>query len=72
MNKDTEKIAHLREQIAGLQARLADLHARLPAHSIHPAMIAELDELDELQAQAQEQLAAALKNESDQRMAKTS
>ena len=40
------------------EARLADLHARLPAHSIPPAMVAELDELDELLEQARALLAA--------------
>jgi hypothetical protein len=33
--------------IAGLEARLADLKARLPAHSTPPAMIAELEEIEE-------------------------
>ena len=37
----------LLKTIARLEARLADLHARLPAHSVPPAMVAELDELDE-------------------------
>jgi len=37
----------LEQQVAALQARLADLHARLPAHSIPPAMMAELDEIEE-------------------------
>ena len=45
-------------QIAILEARLLDLNARLPAHSISPAMIAELDELDDKLAQARKQLAA--------------
>ena len=40
------------ETIAELEARLADLHRRLPAHSIPPAMIAEMDELDEQLAEA--------------------
>ncbi|MCI0521999.1 MAG: histidine kinase [Chloroflexi bacterium] len=38
--------------IAELEARLADLQKRLPAHSIPPAMIAEMDELDEQLAEA--------------------
>ena len=47
-----------KQQIAALEARLADLKARLPAHSIPPAMIVELDDLDEALALARRQLAA--------------
>ena len=45
------------QTIAELEARLADLHKRLPAHSIPPAMVAELDELDEALADARFRLA---------------
>lgn len=38
-----------------LEQQLADLQARLPAHSIPPSMIAELDELEEALAQARRQ-----------------
>jgi hypothetical protein len=41
------RASKLKSEIAGLEARLVDLKARLPAHSIPPGMIAELDELDE-------------------------
>ena len=58
MNTEQEKIQKLRQHIAALEARLADLHARLPAHSIPPAMVVELDELDELLEQTQAQMAA--------------
>ena len=34
-------------QIEELEAKLADLQARLPAHSIPPSMMMELDELEE-------------------------
>ena len=34
-------------RVAELEKQLADLQARLPAHSIPPSMIAELDELEE-------------------------
>ena len=44
MSKDSQ---HVEAEIAVLEARLADLKARLPAHSVSPALIAELDELDE-------------------------
>jgi hypothetical protein len=43
----------LQEQVAALQARLADLHARLPAHSIPPAMMVELDEIEQQLQQAE-------------------
>ena len=41
-------------RVAELEKRLADLQARLPAHSIPPSMIAELDELEEALAHAQQ------------------
>ena len=37
----------LEQEIADLEARLADLEARLPAHSIPPSMVIQLDELEE-------------------------
>jgi hypothetical protein len=42
----------LEKTIAALEARLEELQRRLPAHSIPPAMVAEMDELDEQLAQA--------------------
>lgn len=42
--------------VAELEKRLADLQARLPAHSVPPSMIAELDELEEALAHAQRRL----------------
>ena len=53
-----EKVQRLKSMIAELEARLRDLQARLPAHSIKPALIAELDELDERLAEARWELAA--------------
>jgi len=38
-----ERAARIRE----LEKRIADLEARLPAHSVPPAMIDELEELEE-------------------------
>jgi hypothetical protein len=35
------------DRIAELEERIADLKARLPKHSVPPAMLIELDELDE-------------------------
>ena len=43
-------------RIAELEERLADLKARLPAHTIPPGMIAEMDELEDALLEAQEQL----------------
>ena len=34
-------------RLQALEARLADLKARMPAHSIPPSMMMELDELEE-------------------------
>jgi hypothetical protein len=42
-------------RVVELEKQLADLHARLPAHSVPPSMIAELDELEEALAQARRQ-----------------
>ena len=47
----------LEKEIAALQARLADLKARLPAHSIPPAIMVELDEIEEKLIQAKSNLA---------------
>jgi uncharacterized small protein (DUF1192 family) len=35
------------ERIAQLEAEIAELKARLPKHSVPPAMILELEELEE-------------------------
>ncbi len=35
------------EQIDLLKTQIADLRARLPAHSVKPAMLIELEELEE-------------------------
>lgn len=48
----------LQALIAELESRLVDLQRRLPAHSVPPAMIAELDKLDEELAQARARLKA--------------
>jgi len=41
------------EQIKDLESRIADLKARLPAHSIPPSMMIELDELEDQLAELQ-------------------
>jgi len=52
-----DEVQELKRQIAELEARLTDLQDRLPAHSLKPAMLAELDELDERLAEARARLA---------------
>lgn len=52
-----EEIQRLIQLIAALEAQLVELKARLPAHSIPPAMILELDQLDEQLHAARKQLA---------------
>lgn len=37
----------LEQELDRLESKLADLQARLPAHSISPQLIAEMDEIDE-------------------------
>ena len=51
--------AVLQEKIARLEAQMADLQARMPAHSVKPSMIQELDDLDDQLARVRAQLAAA-------------
>jgi len=41
----------MNDKIEELERRIEDLKKRLPAHSIPPAMMAELDELEEQLAQ---------------------
>lgn len=44
------------ERIARLEKQLADLERRLPAHSVPPAMILEMERIEEELAQARAQL----------------
>lgn len=55
----------LRQQIQELERRLEELQRRLPAHSIPPALIAELDALDEALAALRQQQQTAPENESE-------
>jgi len=52
------KTQELEQLIATLEAQLEDLKARLPAHSTPPAMIAEMDELDDQLEEARSRLAS--------------
>jgi len=56
VSPETGPDAQLQQQVAGLEKRLADLQDRLPAHSIPPSMLAEMDELDAQLAEARRQL----------------
>jgi hypothetical protein len=53
----------LQLHIAALEAQIADLKSRLPAPSIPPAMILELDQLDEQLNAARQQLARLAEEE---------
>jgi hypothetical protein len=53
----------LQLHIAALESQLDDLKGRLPAHSIPPAMILELDRLDEQLNAARQQLARLAEEE---------
>ncbi|MGD2026239.1 MAG: hypothetical protein PVI99_00365 [Anaerolineales bacterium] len=53
----------MNERIRQLTQQIEDLKRRLPAHSIPPAMMAELDELE---AQLAEEIAQQAKEEDEQ------
>lgn len=52
----TELKEIIENEINKLEIRLADLQARLPAHSIPPSMMAEMDDLEDLLSAAKAQL----------------
>lgn len=45
--QDPGEINKIKNQIAELESQVADLEARLPAHSIPPSLISEIDLLDD-------------------------
>ena len=53
----SEKVIAAIKRIEELETKLADLEARLPAHSIPPSLIAEMDQLDE-QIQSEKKILA--------------
>ena len=59
---NSEKVINATKRIEELQTKLADLDARLPAHSIPPSLIAEMDQLDE-QIQSEKKILAELLTE---------
>ena len=42
-----KNIIDCKKRLSELESQLADLEARLPAHSIPPNLVAEMDRLDE-------------------------
>ena len=56
---DEVTVEQLRNQLDRLEARWEDLQARLPAHSIPPAMMMELDNLEDALVETRAQLARA-------------
>ena len=56
---NSEKAVAAKKLIEELETKLADLEARLPAHSIPPGLIAEMDQLDE-QIQSEKKILADL------------
>ena len=62
MSDSNHKIHELEHKISELEIRRDDLIARLPAHSIPPSMIAELDEIEDQLNQAKSRLAALIEH----------
>lgn len=57
--------AALAARIAEIERRLEDWKARLPAHTVSPRMMAELDALEEALAATRQDLAEALSHSAD-------
>ena len=53
----SEKVIAANKRVEELETKLANLEARLPAHSIPPSLIAEMDQLDE-QIQSEKKILA--------------
>lgn len=58
MSEMNNQIYELENKIIELETRRDDLISRLPAHSIPPSMIVELDEIEVQLTQAKLQMAA--------------
>lgn len=65
MSGPNDNITELENKISNLEARRDDLIARLPAHSIPPSMIADLDEIEDQLSQAKAHLAALIEHKAD-------
>jgi hypothetical protein len=53
---DPQILQALEMEIKDLESQIADLKSRFPAHSLSPAMLAQLDELDEALSNARMKL----------------
>ena len=47
--------SNIADRVAELEKQLTELQNRLPAHSVPPSMVIELDELEEALAEARQQ-----------------
>ena len=65
MELDPRSRLELEILISKLERQLADLQARLPAHSIPPNLIAEMDEIDEQINETKSRLAELVKDAND-------
>jgi phage shock protein A len=65
MSEPNNNITELENKISNLEARRDDLIARLPAHSIPPSMIAELDEIEDQLSQARIRMAMLIEHKAD-------
>jgi hypothetical protein len=62
MSEPNNNLGWLENRITELEARRDDLIARLPAHSIPPSMIAELDEIEDQLTQARIRMAMLIEH----------
>ena len=53
---DPEKLQALQREIKDLETQIVDLKNRFPAHSLSPAMLERLDELDDALSQARQKI----------------
>jgi len=65
MSEPNNNITELENKISNLETRRDDLIARLPAHSIPPSMIAELDEIEDQLSQARIRMAMLIEHKAD-------
>jgi hypothetical protein len=65
MSEPNNNITELENKISNLEARRDELIARLPAHSIPPSMIAELDEIEDQLSQVKLQMVALIEHNAD-------
>jgi hypothetical protein len=54
---DDDKITQIKEELAGLKERYREREASIPAHSIRPHQLIELEELEEEIAEKEKELA---------------